>query len=287
MKDHNNLPPSHDFALNYDLTKDVLAKFIRDEFAKVGKRRAVIGISGGVDSALAAFLVVNALGNENVLGVRLPYSTSSAQTLEHANLVIDALDIRALTIDISPMVDPLFGLFPGMSVMRKGNILARERMIVLYDQSEEFDALVLGTSNKTEILLGYSTIFGDSAAAIHPMGDLYKTQVWQFARHLGVPEVIVSKPPSADFWPGQTDEGELGFTYEEADQVLYLLVEGRCTRDEVITRGFSSRLVNRIYERMRMMQFKRVLPVIPKISTRTVGIDFLYLRNWGAKRAEG
>lgn len=279
-----NQPPVTDLALNYPLVSDVITRFIRDEFSRAGKHRAVIGISGGIDSALAAHLAVDALGPENVLALRLPYRTSPRQTLDHARLMIDMLGIKAETVDISPMVDPMFDRYPDMSPLRKGNILARQRMIVLYDHSEQFDGLVVGTSNKTEVLLGYSTLFGDSAAAIHPLGDLYKTQVWQFSRYLGLPEVIISKPPSADFWPGQTDEGELGFSYEDADQVLYLLVEQRCTPREAIERGFSAELVTRIYERMRRMHFKRVIPVIPKLSVRTVGIDFIYLRNWGAVR---
>ncbi len=159
--------------------------------------------------------------------------------------------------------------------------MARARMIVLYDQSEVFKGLVVGTGNKTEILLGYTTLYGDSACALNPLGDLYKTQVRQLARAMGVPEVIVAKPPTADLWQGQTDEGELGFTYEEVDQLLYLLVDQRYSPQDCIEAGFSPEFVRKVVERMRRNHFKRVLPPIAKLTNRTVGYDFLYLRDWG------
>ncbi|GAB4473352.1 MAG: NAD+ synthase [Anaerolineae bacterium] len=267
--------------INTALARRVLVNFIRAEVHKVGFRRAVLGISGGVDSALVAYLTAEALGPENVLGLRMPYRSSSDDSLEHARLVIDALGIHHETIDITPMVDPLLERFPDMSATRRGNIMARQRMIILFDQSAAFNALVIGTGNKTEILLGYSTLFGDSAAALHPLGDLYKHQLRQLARAVGVPEVIVNKPPSADLWPGQTDEGELGFTYDLADQLLYLMVDLRYTVDEAVEAGFDPEFVRRVWERVRQMQFKRVTPLIPKLSTRTIGLDFLYLRDWG------
>ncbi len=267
--------------INTALARRVLVNFIRAEVHKVGFRRAVLGISGGVDSALVAYLTAEALGPENVLGLRMPYRSSSDDSLEHARLVIDALGIRHETIDITPMVDPLLERFPNMSATRRGNIMARQRMIILFDQSAAFNALVIGTGNKTEILLGYSTLFGDSAAALHPLGDLYKHQLRQLARAVGVPDVIVSKPPSADLWPGQTDEDELGFTYDLADQLLYLMVDLRYTVDEAVEAGFDPDFVRRVWERVRQMQFKRVTPLIPKLSTRTIGLDFLYLRDWG------
>jgi NAD+ synthase len=165
--------------------------------------------------------------------------------------------------------------------MRMGNIMARERMIVLFDQSEVFKGLVVGTSNKTEILLGYSTIYGDSASAINPIGDLYKTQVRQLSRALNIPAPIIDKPPSADLWEGQTDENELGFTYEEVDKLLYLLVDQRYSPQEIIEAGFDEKFVNAVTTRIRRNQFKRMLPPIAKISNRTIGYDFLYLRDWG------
>jgi NAD+ synthase len=186
-----------------------------------------------------------------------------------------------VTIPITEMVDPLIAREPGMSEVRKGNIMARTRMIVAYDQSEAFKGLVVGTGNKTEILLGYTTLFGDSACALNPIGDLYKTQIRQLARALGIPESIIAKPPSADLWAGQTDEGELGFTYEAVDKLLYLLVDQRYRPEECVEAGFGEKFVHQVFERVRKSQFKRVLPPIAKLSNRTVGYDFLYLRDWG------
>jgi NAD+ synthase len=179
------------------------------------------------------------------------------------------------------MVDPFMELDPAISDIRKGNLMARARMIIAYDQSEAFKALVVGTGNKTEILLGYTTLYGDSACALNPIGDLYKTQVRQLARALQIPEVIISKPPSADLWTGQTDESELGFTYEDVDRLLYLLVDQRYRPEECIEAGFSEKFVHQVVERVRRNQFKRILPPIAKLSSRTVGYDFLYLRDWG------
>ncbi len=179
------------------------------------------------------------------------------------------------------MADPLINRFPDMSKTRKGNIMARLRMVVLYDQSASFGGLVIGTGNKTEILLGYSTLYGDLACAINPLGDLYKTQLRQLARDLAVPEVIVSKPPTADLWEGQTDEGELGFTYAEVDRLLYLLIDQRYSPQDCIDAGFKENFVQSVVERIRKNQFKRVMPPIAKLSNRTIGYDFLYLRDWG------
>jgi NAD+ synthase len=168
-----------------------------------------------------------------------------------------------------------------MSNQRKGNIMARQRMIVLYDRSEAFKGLVVGTSNKTEILLGYSTLWGDMASALNPIGDLYKTQLRQLARALRIPAAILDKPPSADLWIGQTDEGELGFTYEEVDKLLYLLVDQRFSPQECVQEGFDEKFVNAVIRRIQRNQFKRMMPPIAKLSNRTVGYDFLYLRDWG------
>jgi NAD+ synthase len=211
----------------------------------------------------------------------MPYQSSSADSLAHAQLVIDRLGIPSLTIPITDMVEPLFQRFPEMSQVRRGNVMARARMIVIYDQSEAFRGLVVGTGNKTEILLGYTTLFGDSACALNPLGDLYKTQVRQLSRALAIPSEIVDKPPSADLWLGQTDEGELGFTYEQADQLLYLLVDQRYSPQDCLDAGFSESLVSAVVERMRRNHFKRILPPIAKLSNRTIGYDFLYLRDWG------
>jgi NAD+ synthase len=242
---------------------------------------AVIALSGGLDSALSCVLAVEALGSENVMVIRMPYKASSKDSLDHAQMLIDQLGIQSKTIEITDMVEPLFKLDPQMSKVRMGNIMARERMIVLYDQSEVFKGLVIGTSNKTEILLGYSTHYGDSASAMNPIGDLYKTQVRQLSRALNIPAPIIGKPPSADLWAGQTDESELGFTYEEVDKLLYLLVDQRYSPYEAVEAGFDEKFVNAVTTRIRRNQFKRMQPPIAKISNRTIGYDFLYLRDWG------
>ena len=267
--------------INTDLARDILTGFIKSEVTRVGMSHAVIALSGGLDSALSCVLAAEALGAENVLAVRLPYRTSGRDSLEHAQLLIDQLGVQSKTIEITDMVEPLFKLDPQMSKIRMGNIMARERMIVLYDQSEVFKGLVIGTSNKTEILLGYSTHYGDSASAMNPIGDLYKIQVRQLSRALNIPAPIIDKPPSADLWVGQTDEGELGFTYEEVDKLLYLIVDQRYSSKEAIEAGFDEKFVNAVTERIRRYQFKRMQPPIAKISNRTIGYDFLYLRDWG------
>ena len=270
-----------DLTINTDVARMILTGFIRSEIRRVGFSRAVIGLSGGIDSALSYVLAVEALGAENVLAVRMPYQASSPDSLEHAGLLIDQFKTPSETIEITEMVEPLFARDPQITKQRKGNIMARQRMIVLYDQSEVFRGLVVGTSNKTEILLGYSTLWGDMASALNPIGDLYKTQVRQLSRALGIPAPIVDKPPSADLWLGQTDEGELGFTYEQVDRLLYLLVDQRFSVPECVEEGFEETFVKSVLGRIRRNQFKRMLPPIAKVSNRTIGYDFLYLRDWG------
>jgi NAD+ synthase len=211
----------------------------------------------------------------------MPYKTSSQDSLEHAQMVIDATGVQPLTVPITGVVDAYLDRFPEANHVRRGNVMARARMIVLYDQSVEFGALVLGTGNKTELLLGYTTLYGDSACALNPIGDLYKAQVRQLARAVGVPDIIIEKPPSADLWQGQTDEAELGFTYDQADRLLYLLVDERYRPEECVRAGFPESLVNEVVEKMRRSHFKRIMPPIAKLSKRTVGYDFLYLRDWG------
>lgn len=273
--------PDINLAINSDLARKILAGFIKSEITRVGFSRAVVGLSGGIDSALSCVLAAEALGSDNVLALRMPYKTSSPESLDHAQLVIDQIGVQSLTIPITEMVDPIIARDPEMSRVRKGNIMARARMIVLYDQSEAFKGLVVGTGNKTEILLGYSTLYGDSACALNPIGDLYKTQLRQLARGIGLPQAIIDKAPSADLWVGQTDEGDLGFTYEQVDKLLYLLVDLRYSPDECVEAGFDSGFVRAVVERIRRNQFKRVLPPIAKLSNRTIGYDFLYLRDWG------
>ncbi|MEN9563970.1 MAG: NH(3)-dependent synthetase, partial [Chloroflexota bacterium] len=261
-------------SINTDLAREILSGFIKSEITRVGMTRAIINLSGGLDSALSCMLAVDALGAENVLALRLPYRASSANSLSDAQLLIDQLGIQSKTIEITDMVEALINREPEMSNVRKGNIMARARMIVLYDQSEAYKGLAVGTSNKTEILLGYSTIYGDSACAINPIGDLYKTQVRELSRAMNIPAPIIDKPPSADLWADQTDEKELGFTYEEVDRLLYLLVDQRYSPQEAVEAGFNEKFVNTVTARIRRNQFKRMQPPIAKISNRTIGYDF-------------
>ncbi|MCB9450628.1 MAG: NAD+ synthase [Anaerolineaceae bacterium] len=271
---------SHRLKINTALAQKMMVGFIADQIAKAGLKRAVIGLSGGIDSALSAYLAAEALGAKNVLAVRMPYRTSSENSLTDAEAIINDLGLPSLTVPITDMADPLFAQFPDMSNIRRGNIMARLRMTVLYDQSADFGGLVMGTSNKTELLLGYSTIYGDSGVALQPIADLYKAQVRQVSAAIGVPQSVIQKPPSADLWEGQTDEGELGFTYDNVDQVLFLLVDERYTVNEVLDEGFSRAFVEDVWRRVKANHYKRTMPNIAKLSQRSVGHDFLYLRDW-------
>ena len=270
-----------DLAINPELTCKILTGFIRSEVTRVGFSRAVVGLSGGIDSAVSCALAAEALGPENVLAVRMPYKSSSPDSLEDAQRTADCLKVPLKTIEITAMVDPLIEREPEMPKLRQGNIMARARMIVLYDQSEVFKGLVIGTSNKTEILLGYTTMWGDMASAINPLGDLYKTQLRQLAASLPIPKSVLEKPPSADLWIGQTDEGEMGLTYAEVDRLLYLLVDQRYSPEDCANAGFEAAYVDTVLARVRRNQFKRMMPPIAKLSNRTIGYDFLYLRDWG------
>ncbi len=266
--------------LNTDLLQRVLVQFIRAEVHKSGMRRAVLGLSGGVDSSLVAYLAAAALDPENVTGFILPYRTSSPDSIADAELVARETGIRTRHIDITQQVDAYFEQFPDASPLRRGNKMARERMSILYDQSAALGALVLGTSTKTELFLGYGTIHGDLASAINPIGDLYKTQVWALSRSLGVPERIVAKHPSADLWAGQTDEQELGFTYADVDELLHFMVERRYRHDELVALGFEPHFLSRIETLVTRSQYKRRMPLIAKVSGRSIGHDFRYPRDW-------
>jgi NAD+ synthase len=270
-----------DLTIHTDTARKILTRFIHSEITRAGFERAVIGLSGGIDSALSCYLTAEALGPDQVLAVRMPYRSSSPDSFEHAQLIIDDLGVQSITVPITDMVEPLFKQFPDANHIRRGNVMARARMIVLYDQSEALGGLVVGTGNKTEILLGYTTLYGDSACALNPIGDLYKTQVRQLARDMGIPSVIIDKPPSADLWQDQTDEGELGFTYAEVDQLLYLLVDQRYRAEECVESGFDPKFVQTVVGRIQRYHYKRVMPPVAKLSNRTVGYDFLYLRDWG------
>ncbi|KXK52627.1 MAG: NH(3)-dependent NAD(+) synthetase [Chloroflexi bacterium OLB13] len=270
----------HRLKINTTLARRILTGFIADQIAKAGAKGAVIGLSGGIDSAVSAYLSVEALGAKNVLAVRMPYRTSSESSMTDADAVIAELGIPAVTAPITDMADALIHQFPDMSDVRRGNIMARMRMIVLYDQSAARSLLPMGTSNKTEFLLGYSTLYGDSGVALQPIADLYKAQVRQLAQDIGVPKQIIDKPPSADLWEGQTDEGELGFTYNDVDQVLYLLVDERYTVEQIVSEGFDASFVNSVWGRVKSNHYKRTMPNIPKLGSRAIGHDFLYLRDY-------
>ncbi|MBI3004635.1 MAG: NAD+ synthase [Ignavibacteriales bacterium] len=267
--------------LNAETVTNLLVQFIKDETGNAGFSRGVIGLSGGVDSAVSAYLMAKALGKTNTHAVILPYRTGLPQSVQDAELVVRELGIKSETVDISAMVDAYCDKHKATDKVRRGNIMARVRMIVLYDISAREKALVIGTSNKTELLLGYGTLFGDTACAINPLGDLYKTQVWQISESLGVPKRIVDKKPTADLWSGQTDEGELGFSYREVDQLLFQMIDERRSDDELLNMGFSKEFVKKVRLLVRKNQFKRRPPLIAKVSYRTLNVDFRYVRDWG------
>jgi NAD+ synthase len=274
-------PVFEPLAINGELVRRILVGFIRNEVRKVGFERVILGLSGGVDSSLVATLAAEALGPKNVKAIIMPYRRSDPKSRSDAVGLITQLGVESLEVDISPQIDAYYARFPEADDKRRGNKMARERMTILYDQSWAWRALVIGTSNKTELLLGYGTIYGDMASAINPIGDLYKTQVWQLADSVGVPTAIVQKVPSADLWEGQSDETELGFGYRLIDQLLYFLVERRYTMEELKAEGFDEPFINDIVRRVRDNQYKRRLPVIAKLSSRTIDREFRYPRDWG------
>jgi NAD+ synthase len=268
-------------AIDAGFVAGLLRGFIADGIRKVGFERVVVGLSGGVDSSLVTALAVSSLGAANVVALFMPYRTSDPQSALDAHAVCERLGIAAQTIDVTTQVDDYFARFPDADRTRRGNKMARERMSILYDQSVAQRALVLGTSNKTELLLGYGTLFGDMASALNPIGDLYKTQVFALARALDLPQSVLTKAPSADLWAGQSDEEELGIRYAVVDQLLHLLVDQRRSRSEVIALGFEAADVDSVAERVRGSQYKRRPPVIAKLSNRTIDREFRYPRDWG------
>ena len=251
--------------LNLKEVHSELVEFLRESFKKAGFSKAVLGLSGGIDSALVAYLLRDALGKENVLAIMMPYKSSNPDSLNHAKLVVEDLKINSKTIEITDMIDAYFKNEKEASSLRMGNKMARERMSILFDYSSKENSLVVGTSNKTEIYLGYSTQFGDSACALNPIGDLYKTNIWDLSRYLKIPNELIEKKPSADLWEGQTDEQEMGLTYKEADQVLYRMLEENKKVEEVLAEGFNKDLVDNIVRRMNRSEYKRRMPLIAKI----------------------
>jgi NAD+ synthase len=270
------LPP--ELAIDTSVARRVIGEFIRGQLRQAGFERAVLGLSGGIDSALVAYLTADAIGAERLLCVLMPYRTSSPASRADAEEVVRGLGAQSELVDISPMVDGYFGADSDASSLRRGNLMARMRMAVLYDRSVTWGGLVVGTGNKTESLIGYTTLFGDSACAFNPIGDLYKSQVRQLGQEMGVPEAIIRKAPSADLWPGQTDEAEANFSYPQLDRLLYWRIDKRRSVEEVVALGFEPELVERVDRMVAGSEFKRQVPPVAKLGPRTAGIDYLYPR---------
>jgi NAD+ synthase len=267
-----------ELAIDTDVARRAIAQFIRGQLRQAGFERAVLGLSGGIDSALVAFLVAEAIGADRLLCVSMPYRTSSDASRTDASAVVAALGPAFETVEISPMVDGFFASQPDATPLRRGNFMARQRMAVLYDRSVTWGGLVVGTGNKTESLIGYTTLFGDNACAFNPIGDLYKSQVRQLSAAIGVPEQIIRKAPSADLWPGQTDESEAGFSYPVLDRLLFWRVDKRRSDEEMAELGFDPELVRRVDRMIATSEFKRQVPPIAKLGPRTAGVDYLYPR---------
>lgn len=271
LRDHGG-PPS--LAIDAALTAEWLTGFLREEFARRGRTRAVLGLSGGLDSAVVAALSARALGPEQVLAVRLPYRTSSEESLAHAQLVIDTFGLASRTLDISAAVDGYLALEPDADATRRGNVMARLRMVALFDLSAKLEALPVGTGNKTERLLGYFTWHGDDAPPINPIGDLFKTQVRALARELRIPSVIIDKPPTADLVAGQTDEGDLGITYAAADEILHWLLHGYST-EALVAHGFRRDAIHQVRRRLDHTHWKRRGPSVALVSNTAIGESYL------------
>ena len=277
-----------ELAIDTGIARRVLAAFIRAQLRQAGFERAVLGLSGGIDSALVAFLVAEAIGVDRLLCVLMPYRASSPASRADAEDVVLRLGCPSELVEITSIVDGYFG-HDGVrgagglealeaSALRRGNAMARARMLVLYDRSVTWRGLVVGTGNKTETLIGYTTLFGDSACAFNPIGDLYKSQVRQLSETVGVPEAIIRKAPSADLWPGQTDEAEAGFSYPQLDRLLYWMIDKRRSDEELAAMGFEPAMVDRIGKMVATSEFKRQVPPVAKLGPRTPGVDYLYPR---------
>ncbi len=277
-----------ELAIDTDVARRIIAGFIRGQLRQAGFERCVLGLSGGIDSALVAYLVAEAIGADQLLCVLMPYRTSSPASRADAEAVVAAIGCPSELVEITAMVDGYFGRDGAVgaggkealeaSPVRRGNLMARMRMSILYDKSVTFGGLVVGTGNKTESLIGYTTLFGDSACAFNPIGDLYKSQVRQMAAAIGVPRQIIAKAPSADLWPDQTDEGEGGFSYPLLDRLLYWRIDRRRATDELVGMGFDRALVERVERLVATSEFKRQVPPVAKLGPRTAGVDYLYPR---------
>lgn len=271
-----------ELAIDTDIARRVIAGFIRGQLAQAGFERLVLGLSGGIDSGLVAYLAAEAIGAERLLCVLMPYRTSSAASRGDAETIVADLGCPSELVEITPMVDAYFGSGePGIadaSALRRGNFMARMRMAVLYDRSVSFGGLVVGTGNKTESLIGYTTIYGDNACAFNPIGDLYKSQVRQLAAAVGVPQAVIAKAPSADLWPNQTDEGEGSFSYPLLDRILFWRIDRPRSIDELVEMGFERSMVERVERMVATSEFKRQVPPVAKLGPRTAGVDYLYPR---------
>lgn len=264
--------------INLPFVRDLIVSFIKEESEKIGLKKGVIALSGGLDSTLVSFLTTLSLGKENTFLVNMPYGELGDKGKEDSIKIAKELSAKLEIIDIKNIVDSYFKEEPDR--LRKGNFMARVRMAIVFDISKRENGFVIGCSNKSELLVGYSTWFGDMAASILPIGDLYKTQVREVAKFIGVPNFILEKVPSAELWEGQTDEGEMGITYEELDKILYLMIDKRMEIQEIVKEGFDIEKVKKVKKMVINSHFKRRFPPIPKISDRTIGIDFLYFRDY-------
>jgi NAD+ synthase len=277
-----------ELAIDTDVARQVIGGFIRGQLAQAGFERLVLALSGGIDSALVAYLAAEAIGAERLLTILMPYRTSSPSSRGDAEAIVAELGCPSELVEITPMVDAYFGSaakaaagiagLADASPLRRGNFMARMRMSVAYDRSVAFGGLVVGTGNKTESLIGYTTIFGDNACAFNPIGDLYKSQVRQLAAAVGVPTPVIAKAPSADLWPDQTDEAEGSFSYPLLDRILYWRIDRRRSADELVEMGFELALVERVERMVATSEFKRQVPPIAKLGPRTAGVDYLYPR---------
>jgi len=282
------LPP--ELLIDTGVARRIINEFIRGHLEQAGFERVVLGLSGGLDSALVAYLIGEAIGADKLLCLLLPYRMSSPASRGDAETVVAALGCPSDVVDITPIVDGYFGGAVGPTpydARRLGNFAARARMAVLFDRSVTWQGLVIGTGNKTEALLGYTTIYGDNAAALLPIGDLYKSQVRQLAADIGVPAEILRKPPTADLWENQTDEGELGMVYSDVDRLLFWMIDRRRTRKQLMAMGFADEVIARVERLVATSEYKRQMPPVAKLTTRTPGVDYLYPRRRPGSRAGG